>query len=236
MAVAVPYANPTNRVQWARDILATLGDPQTASNETFVESWIAKESGSSYAGTNGSIRYNPLNTTQPEPGSVGAGAQGNIASYPTVAEGLAGTAAALDNGYYGSIDAALEAGTAAQANASGALAGNLSTWGTGPVPTGSTPAGSTSTGSTSTGSASTSTSSGTGEPQTTSIVGDITDPLGSIISGVASGSVGKIVPGVESFLLSLVFVGAALGLILLGVTRLFPGATRTAARAATLAV
>jgi len=231
MAVAVPYANPTNRVQWARDILATLGDPQTASNETFVESWIAKESGSSYAGTNGSIRYNPLNTTQPEPGSVGAGSQGNIASYPTVAEGLAGTAAALDNGYYGSIDAALEAGTAAQANASGALAGNLSTWGTGPVPTDSTPAGSTST---STGPAST--SSSTGSPQTTSIVGDITDPLGSIISGVASGSVGKIVPGVESFLLSLVFVGAALGLILLGVTRLFPGATRTAARAATLAV
>jgi len=223
---SLPYAKPANTAQWARDVLATLGDPQTASNQSFLESWIAKESGSGYAGTNGSIRSNPLNTTQPEPGSVGAGAQGNIASYPTVTEGLAGTAIALDNGYYGAIDSALKAGDAAKANASGALTSDLGTWGTGSVPTGSTSTGSTSTGST---------GSTSGSTQTTSIIGNIVDPVGSIISGIASGSTGKIVPGVESFLLSLVFVGAALGLILLGVTRLFPGATRAVGRAATLA-
>lgn len=225
MAATLPYAKPASIAQWAQDFLAYLGDPQTPSNTSFVESWVAKESGAGYTGVNGSISYNPLNTTQPEPGSVGAGSQGNIASYPNWAEGIAGNATALDNGYYPQITAALKAGDAAQANASGALNANLSKWGTGTVPT-SVPAGGGtfvtsggSAGSAPTGAAS-SASGATGSSSSTGILGS----GGGLFSGI--------VTRVESFLLSLVFVVAALGLILLGVTRLFPGATRIAALAA----
>lgn len=231
MAATLPHPNPANIAQWAQDFLAYLGDPQTPSNETFLESWVAKESGAGYNGLNGSIAYNPLNTTQPEPGSVGAGSQGNIASYPNWAEGIAGNATALDNGYYPAITAALKAGDAAQANASGALNPNLDTWGTGTVPT-TIPAGGGTfvTSGAGTGSSAT----GTSSAQTTGIVGDIVGAAGGVVGSVIAGgsSVAQIVPRVESFLLSLVFVVAALGLIVLGLTRLFPGATRVAALAA----
>lgn len=84
----------------------------------------------------------------------------------------------------------------------------------------STAATTTSAGSTSTGSTS---------AQTTGIVGDIIGYAGGIIGSAFEGSKNlKIVPRIESFLLSLVFVVASLVLVILGVTRLFPGAAKTA--------
>lgn len=71
--------------------------------------------------------------------------------------------------------------------------------------------------------------------QTTSIISDITNPVASVVSGAAGAVLGPIVPGVERFLLSLVFVAAAAGLVILGATRLFPGFTRTVGSAARLA-
>lgn len=208
MARTLPYPNPANATQWAEDLLARLGDPATKSNTDFLTSWIAKESGSGYSGLNGAIRYNPLNTVQPEPGSVGAGSQGNIASYPTPSEGLAGDTTALLNGRYQQITAALAQGDATQANASGALNSDLTTWGTGPVQVSGAPAAGAASPASSTSSPSTA--------QTTGIVGSIG---GFVLNAVAS--------PLEQFLVELVFIVGGIGLIIVGLTRLFPDATRT---------
>lgn len=92
--------------------------------------------------------------------------------------------------------------------------------GTSTTSTAATSPGTTSTGSTSTGSTS---------AQTTGIVGDIIGYAGGLIGSVIEGpKYLKIIPKIESFLLSLVFVVASLVLVILGVTRLFPGAAKTA--------
>lgn len=87
----------------------------------------------------------------------------------------------------------------------------------------------TSTATSSTTSPGATASSSTTSAQTTGIVGDIIGYAGGIIGSAFEGSKNlKIVPRIESFLLSLVFVVASLVLVILGVTRLFPGAAKSA--------
>jgi hypothetical protein len=72
-------------------------------------------------------RYNPLNTTTPEPGYTALGSLG-IGAYVSWDQGFAATIATLYNGDYQNIIAALKAGNNAQAVAEAVAA---SPWGTG---------------------------------------------------------------------------------------------------------
>ncbi len=108
---------------WALALLSSLGDQATPENVRAVTAWERAEGGH----WRNPAAHNPLNTTQPAPGSWpinGAGVQG----YPTWNEGLGATVATLDHGRYGGILAALRAANCAPcvADAVGA-----SPWGTG---------------------------------------------------------------------------------------------------------
>ncbi len=71
-------------------------------------------------------KYNPLNTTQSEPGAGNTGTQGNIKVYRNWNQGVDATVATLKNGRYGGIISALKSGNPSSvAHAIGA-----SPWGT----------------------------------------------------------------------------------------------------------
>ncbi len=111
---------------FATSLLQAMGWPLTQSNVNALVAWEAAEGGN----WENSARYNPLNTTEPEPGATSAGTQQrSIRSYVSWAQGLAATAATLaqnQRGYAG-IRQAFASG-----NASAALpaALNASAWGT----------------------------------------------------------------------------------------------------------
>jgi len=71
-------------------------------------------------------KYNPLNTTQPEPGAGNTGTQGNIKVYRSWNQGIDATVKTLRNGNYGGIINALRSGNP------GAVANAIdrSPWGT----------------------------------------------------------------------------------------------------------
>jgi hypothetical protein len=126
---ATPDAIPANgdmrsaaaRLQFAHDLLTRLGLPQTPDNLRALVAWQNAE------GT--AAAFNPLATTRSsgQPGESQFNAVGvkNFASYDA---GLQTTIAALQNGLYGPILAALQQGDNAQAVAQ-AVAN--SRWGTG---------------------------------------------------------------------------------------------------------
>lgn len=104
-----------SRASWARAELRTLGFPRTPANVTSLVAWQNREGGGG--------AFNPLNTTQPEPGATVFNSVG-VRNYPDVAEGVAATAVTMRNGNYGDVLAALASG--------GGLCGRsfsgLSTW------------------------------------------------------------------------------------------------------------
>jgi len=112
---------------WALALLSSLGDQATPENVRAVTAWERAEGGHWL----NAAAHNPLNTTQPAPGSWainGVGVQG----YPTWNEGLGATVTTLDNGRYGNVLAALRAGSCAPCVAA---AVGASPWGTGTFPT-----------------------------------------------------------------------------------------------------
>ena len=114
-------ASATNTAEFATEVLNGLGAPTTDSNVQFIERWIAREGG---GGAN-----NPLNTTQEMSGSTNlAGNSAGVKNYGDIATGVQATVKTLLNGYYPSIVSALKAGNASEADASGALSKDLSTW------------------------------------------------------------------------------------------------------------
>ena len=86
---------------WARAELRTIGDPRTPANVASLVAWQNREGG---GGAN-----NPLNTTEPAPGSTVFNSVG-VQSYPTSGEGVAATAVTLRNGNYGDVLSALASG------------------------------------------------------------------------------------------------------------------------------
>src|SRR5258706_11254188 len=58
----------------------------------------------------GSATWNPINTTQPEPGATNYNSVG-VKNYPDKATGIRGTATTLTNGYYPGIVADLRSGS-----------------------------------------------------------------------------------------------------------------------------
>ncbi len=108
---------------WAQALLGYLGLPRTSQNLTAITSWELAEGGNWF----NSARYNPLDTTMPEPGATSMNSVG-VKAYTSWAEGFTATVATLQNGLYGPILAALRKGDDALAVAAAVAA---SPWGTG---------------------------------------------------------------------------------------------------------
>jgi peptidoglycan hydrolase CwlO-like protein len=110
-------------LSWAHALLGYLGVPVTSQNLTAITAWELAEGGHWF----NSARYNPLDTTMPEPGASVMNSVG-VKAYTSWAEGFTATVATLRNGLYGPILAALEKGDDALAVAAAVAA---SPWGTG---------------------------------------------------------------------------------------------------------
>ena len=108
---------------WARALLSGTGLPRTACNLAAITAWEAAEGGN----WENTATYNPLNTTQPEPGSSSMNSV-NVQAYTSWPEGFTATVTTLDNGNYPGILSALRAGNSAQGVADAVAA---SPWGTG---------------------------------------------------------------------------------------------------------
>lgn len=107
---------------FAREILEGEGIKATPGSLSALERWEAQEGGNWH----NSASYNPLNTTQSEPGYHETGSQGNIGAYNSWDQGLKATLETLNNGRYGAILQALR-----QGNYRGVLdAIDNSSWGT----------------------------------------------------------------------------------------------------------
>ena len=111
---------------FATSLLAMMGWPQTQSNIDAMVAWEAAEGGA----WENTAACNPLNTTQPEPGSRSAGtSQSSIQAYTSWAQGLRATAATLSQNQrgYAGIRQAFSSGNAASLLPQ---ALNNSAWGT----------------------------------------------------------------------------------------------------------
>jgi hypothetical protein len=120
----VPSGSSYTPASWAAALLSAGGWPQTACNLGAIQAWERAEGGN----WENSAAANPLDTTQPEPGSSSINSAA-VRAYPSWAEGFRATLTTLGYGPYGGIRSALAAGDNAQAVAD-AVAG--SPWGTGP--------------------------------------------------------------------------------------------------------
>jgi hypothetical protein len=112
---------------WAAALLGSLGDQATAENVRAVTAWERAEGGH----WNNTAAHNPLNTTQPAPGSRSINGVG-VQAFPDWNEGLSATVTTLGNGRYPGVLAALRAGHCAPCVAA---AVGASPWGTGTFPT-----------------------------------------------------------------------------------------------------
>jgi len=120
---APPACGPCTPEGWARALLSQLGDQATPENVRAVVAWERAEGGHWANGA----RYNPLNTTQPMPGSWTVNAAG-VQAYRTWGDGLRATVMTLENGLYGGVLSVLRGGGCAPCVA---VAVGASPWGTG---------------------------------------------------------------------------------------------------------
>jgi hypothetical protein len=107
------YQTPTgqNQLAWSQAILKALGDPLTSANIISIGYWMQNEAGSPPSGIVGA--NNPINVSMPGYGGtqIQYEAPGYyLMSYPTVQDGVAATAAYLNNGSYQGILNALKQG------------------------------------------------------------------------------------------------------------------------------
>ena len=109
----MPYSY--NIGDWNKQFLADINAPNTPGNEQFLNAWENREGATGF-------NANPLATM--EGGFGGTPGTHGIMSYPTIQQGAAATAAALENGRYNDVLTALRQGTA---NPS-ATYGSLGTW------------------------------------------------------------------------------------------------------------
>jgi peptidoglycan hydrolase CwlO-like protein len=119
----VPIRGKYTPVTWAAALLRQLQMPVTQDNVAALTAWEMAEGGH----WNNTAHYNPLNTTQPEPGATSMNSVG-VKAYVSWAQGFLATIVTLHNGRYDAILAALAAGNDASAVAQAVAA---SPWGTG---------------------------------------------------------------------------------------------------------
>lgn len=106
---------------WFRDVLAGLDAPDTAHNELFLNVWQTYEQSGA--------QNNPLNTTQPWPGSSIFNSAG-VRNYATTTDGANATVATIKNGRYDATVAALRTGDPFTVADTQAVADAITTWGT----------------------------------------------------------------------------------------------------------
>ena len=111
-----------SRTSWAADLLGRMKLPQTRANLTAVVAWERAEGGH----FKNSARFNPLNTTQPAPGSSTINGHG-VRRYRSYESGMRATVETLRLGHYRGVRAALRRGGSAAAVAAAVVA---SPWGT----------------------------------------------------------------------------------------------------------
>ncbi len=118
------------RQSFARSVLSALNAPVTEQNLKILIGWQSAEGGAGpqFGVANNTANYNPLNTTQPEPGSVSVNSVG-VQSYKSWAQGLDATVVTLNNGHYGAILRMLSTGNASAEQAVTAIT-VPPTWGT----------------------------------------------------------------------------------------------------------
>lgn len=111
-------------VAWKFRLLRAIHASGYRANRKLLRAWARAEGGTA--------RYNPLNTTEPWPGSTDYNSVG-VKNYPSGAAGIAATAATLVNGHYNGIVADLrrrkDHKTARQIVTDNAA--EFDTWGTG---------------------------------------------------------------------------------------------------------
>ncbi len=115
-----PGANPLR--QFGAAVLARISAPATAANLDAFAAWAA--------GEGSCARFNPLATTQPEPGASAfntLSGGGHVWNYPDFATGVTATTTALTNGLYQPVIAAFQASAGVAAVAA---AVERSPWGT----------------------------------------------------------------------------------------------------------
>jgi hypothetical protein len=110
------------RQSFAEALLLNLGITPTKPAVTKLIAWEVQEGGN----WNNSAHYNPLNTTLAMPGATNTGAQGNIKSYTSPAQGIEATLRTLQASAYKGIIQALKQGSLAEFE----TAVNASPWGT----------------------------------------------------------------------------------------------------------
>ena len=120
----IPGGNAYTPPSWAAALLSAGGWPQTRCNLSAVTGWEQAEGGN----WQNAARFNPLDTTMPEPGSSVMNSAG-VQAYPSWQAGFTATLATLGNGNYGPVLSALSSGGNAQAVADAVAA---SPWGTSP--------------------------------------------------------------------------------------------------------
>jgi hypothetical protein len=101
--------------------LADIGAPATQANITSLADWFPHE----FPSWPPAAANNPMATTMPEPGDSIFNYDG-VRNYPTASEGAQATAAALEDGYYPGIVAALRSGAGLCGRTD--LAGEFLTW------------------------------------------------------------------------------------------------------------
>lgn len=218
---------------FADRVLQGLGDQPTSQDVQALEEWETGEGGAGpqWGDPANTADYNPLDTTLAEPGSStvvgGAAEAAGVQSYTSWQQGVAATVSTLeeDQPGYAEIRQALAEGTSSQAVEQAVLG---SKWGT-----------------TSFGTPSSSTTTGTLAPSSLPTIGSKSGTSAASAPGVPASEVASVTPSSapgsattaasgssgsifslsswESVLLTIVLAGAGLGLIVLGLVRLFPG-------------
>lgn len=144
-------------LSWAKELLKRLGDPDTPDNESAIIGWEQAEGGNWH----NPDRFNPLDTTQDEPGAVSTNSVG-VKAYTSWDQGFDATITTLTNGLYQPILTALGVGNDSFAVTDAVNSSKWGTHGAFPAPTGVGYATETSTGPQSSAASSASKSSGGG--------------------------------------------------------------------------
>lgn len=140
-SINVPQGGSLDQTAWAKAFLAAGNFPQTAQNVANIVAWEVQEGGggSPLQGSTNSATYNPLNTTQPEPGSsvMGGGSSAGVQAYTSWEQGImANLDVLLHEGSYGALVSDLQNGQVPTAQFGGATGGPeaaaMTTWGTNP--------------------------------------------------------------------------------------------------------
>jgi hypothetical protein len=118
---ATGLAAETHSAAFAMDVLKSLGAPTTSANVSSLLAWINRE-----GNLPGVDKFNPLDTTLPEPGAVSTNSVG-VKSYTSWSQGVTATAQTLAGGY-SAIVSALKAGVGINPATNSAVAQEIRKW------------------------------------------------------------------------------------------------------------